>query len=199
MPRHQTRTGPAAEIPIFPFPGPTGIPPHIHPSPHPLWSQRKVGCLTWLPPNKYVAITFKCLTPYSAVARTTAKCYYHALRESELRLGLGSIAEKFESSCRAFCSDSDAALAREERAVEASSSDNASAIFLRTFCNVHRISTIREESCDLDNDCVTKMRQLVLTLRAAGGKRAFRQAVRETILSHLHIVRDRRPNEARDS
>ena len=144
--------------------------------------------------GRYTMFTFKCLTPYRSIRRTTASCYYSAFREGEEELGMSEVDPLYESVGNLFCSDGDRAVARAERALALAAPP--STLRLQTTCNIRRCSTAREEATEQEDSVVADVRHLVLSLRTPGGRKMFRRAMRISILRCLKIVRDRLPNQA---
>ena len=141
--------------------------------------------------DNYYLFKFNALTPYQAVSRTTATCYYKATQLSEKFLDLGCIADQYEHQGRASCTDGDKAFARSERAHAAA---HESILQCRTTCCVHYLANARKGSLSHDEGTFSRVKHVVLALRAPNGMKTFRRSLRRVILQRLRIVRDRRPS-----
>jgi hypothetical protein len=138
--------------------------------------------------GKYTIFSFPVLVPIQAMGRTTSSTYYLCLERTWRLVGIADLAFFFERVQRAFCSDGDGALERQDRAkcLEEPGVGN-----LRTTCTVHMKATDRENVCALVPKITTALKHTNLSLRFGNNMKLFRVAFRKTLADRLE-VRDSR-------
>ena len=112
------------------------------------------------------------VSPYLGIEKTTATCYYRALRRSEDILALDAEADTYEHQGRCSCSDGDSAFVRAERAACAADPE---LICYRATCQIHRICDSRVESFEQEKTRVTSIKRTTLSVRANSGMKTFRK------------------------
>lgn len=141
--------------------------------------------------GEFYNFTFRPMVPIQSLGRTTGEVYVKCLRETEKALGLHEFVPRFKRFQRCSCTDGDSAIAKAERTIERPLEDSQAT--LRTLCRVHRVSSIRESTCNLDTKLVSNLRRCVLSLMFGNSLKTFRDAVRVVLSKRLKIVRGEPP------
>ena len=139
--------------------------------------------------HQYHLVTFRCIPPVQALARTTSHVYFAALQQSETWLGLEQLKAEFDRAQRGSCTDGDGAIGRAERAHEA----HHGVASLRSLCVVHKIGTMREDVCRVDAAVIRNVTHVSLSLRFGNHLKYFRTALRRVLTSRIRVIRDRAP------